>query len=1440
MDQQALPTPAPLVPSQETRAQVALDRAAPLSSGVTRDALVDTLDEPTWYETAGAIFMKENTVMQAASALGARSAYGTDETVPADWNVYSYYGRNRDQYKDLEWLMVRGEFEGVRGESAFRAKAQVARENMQLAETIERGGVGGQIAGMGLSLFDVTSLASFGALAKVGKGASLLQRASRGAMVGMADNAVQEAALQHIDPTRSAEEAFMSIGTGAFIGAGLGSVFKHMPPDSKLRPDHPENPLRRDTPDNTVVEMKLGQTPDEGVTLGQRYGSMGAAGVDETGTEMATGAGLGALADKAFVKILGHGTPVARMAHALPGARGYLTRLVDMGGRLTRAMANGQAHAPEAESLRTVYLQKGRASQTEATTNFRKLNMALGQSASGTTAKGVVRNMTGGMVDRNGFQRQTFDKLVFTEQSNRMVGEQRSQPQIIQALQEQHGLSEADAQTAYGFIRDTANNNMAYYKELFDEAKRLGMVEEDVADLGGAYGLPVQYVRSAINNDRQGFKSLLYRLLVDEPDAAWLDEHMLTLVDHKAGADGKVTSAPRFGSVDELRANQQAWTDTLQSWRGDAERAAKDAAEEAFESSQRKLFAAADTFNEARHGLKVIQNEVKAQSAKAMKLQARAAEADWHGRNVGYAVARVEKAEAKIADLERRAGGDPLDLAADIQRTLDDTGTRIDTAVADAVQASGATREADALVQGLRTEKVPHLEARGALDPEIWQTTRDAANAREALDKINAELKVARAERAEAAQALGEARGRLDEASRDQANAQEWMEATAREIDRHRKSYDEAANGGGYRSVLAGDMDRISIMKQVAHDAEQNTRFLKEQLRVIRGGVKVSDQELAAALKEGRKARRTRRKLEGATPLSKTIDDLVNALGGQDKYPAGLMLDEVAQTGRLRERRFKYTKELWDAMADRGFVESDLGLLADRYARDLGGRMALHKALDGRTRPQVLQDILDEYDVAERGAKTEKERKRLVAMREVVLRDVEASFDRVLGKHEIGDDSAVPWLAAKLGNLGYIRIAGGIVFTAMSDIATAIVAAPGFLRGVRKAGKEYAEILRRAELGDADAKQLRMILESFESGAHMASTINANGGGVRDHVGFGTGMTREVSAKVDRMLEFVGDRVNVMSGLAGLSNGVRRTAGLVQLANIADWTKRWDTLSTARQTDLAAIGIGKVEAKRLAQLFEKHGRKPGALDAKAKVGLTKAEIKELEASESTLFDPGMSKWFTEPDGDIMADVLNTALLKTQQRASYTQGFGHMPLMMDKAYGKLFFQFQSYAFQFTNNFVIAGAQRAAVTGDYLQLATAMGTAFAMAGVVSAIRAHMRGEDPTTWDNSKWANEIVSRSGIMGWTQPYADAAVKLFGHQVNNALGGNYLQAASKFQQNTWAESMLGPWFGTFGTTSKVLGNLATGELTAAGEHAFKLIPLNQQISVGGLLVDAFK
>lgn len=350
-----------------------------------------------------------------------------------------------------------------------------------------------------------------------------------------------------------------------------------------------------------------------------------------------------------------------------------------------------------------------------------------------------------------------------------------------------------------------------------------------------------------------------------------------------------------------------------------------------------------------------------------------------------------------------------------------------------------------------------------------------------------------------------------------------------------------------------------------------------------------------------------------------------------------------------------------------------------RYAQDMGGQMAVHRALNGKKVDAAIREVEEDYDRLIGSAKTTQGRDALRAQRDNLTDDIRHAYDRLLGKYDSKDTNGIVWIADKLKMMGLIRYMGGFIFSAIGDLATAQWAAPGSLMHAitRKTSREYKYILEQAAKGDPDMKELQMILGSFETGLHLNMSDKALGrGSVRDHIGFGTGLTRDITSKIDKYMDLTADAGNKLSGLAWYSNVVRRSAGLVQLANIRNWAGKYATLSAGKKADLAALGIGEAEAKRLDTLFTKYGSE----------------------QRNGLFSPGMTKWLAETDGEEMKYVLESALTKTQKRASYTSGFGNQPLLMDKWYGKLFLQFQSNAFQFTNNFMRAGFQRGAVTGS----------------------------------------------------------------------------------------------------------------------------------------------
>ncbi|WP_197347344.1 hypothetical protein, partial [Ralstonia pseudosolanacearum] len=102
-------------------------------------------------------------------------------------------------------------------------------------------------------MLDVTSLISGAGFVRAGVGATRAVRMASTAAAFATDAAVQESLLHSMDASRSREESFMNIGVGTFLGAGLGAVFRHLPPDSALRTGHPDNPLHPDNFDKVEV-----------------------------------------------------------------------------------------------------------------------------------------------------------------------------------------------------------------------------------------------------------------------------------------------------------------------------------------------------------------------------------------------------------------------------------------------------------------------------------------------------------------------------------------------------------------------------------------------------------------------------------------------------------------------------------------------------------------------------------------------------------------------------------------------------------------------------------------------------------------------------------------------------------------------------------------------------------------------------------------------------------------------------------------------------------------------------------------------------------------------------------------------------------------------------------------------------------------------------------
>lgn len=1391
---QSNPTTAPAVPLSNPSPIVDLapEQNGPATNltpqtGVQEDERVKRLSAPDWMDVANATWQIETITGQSVLGLAARDG---EDSPTQSFDPFSYFAKNRERYGFLAPFVAQGTFDHVRSEAQFKQQAEIARQNIEARELIARGDGGSTIANMAVSLLDLPTILSFGTLGIGTRTGSLATRAAVGGVTGFLDSAAAEVALQGMDPTRKAEEAFLNIGTGTFIGAGLGTLFKHLPPDSQLRPGHPENPMRVDA-DHPTVEHRVGQTPEEAGHVGGSAGAMAARTGDD---RIATGGGVSSALDK----VLSAPTPLGRMNGYSGSGQSAIAQLYDLGGLMLEKNKRGIAHAPEAEAYVVMYKHEGQALIRDMETTFRETAVDLGSSNLGHTVGGLLDQATLGAVDRRALPRQTFFDLVDEQLAARMTNNVRADLEALETLKGR-GMGDAEASKALAGVKKAADSATRFMDSMMDEAERIGLADPKLRKQN--YGKPMMYINRAIDQNQGAMRAIALRHFTEKPSPEFLIEHGY-IKDPNAkpmaaeAASAGPTHADWKAIVDSGDLKMQG--DILTHWRGTMEDAAAEEAAQRVISAQQKQLRATQEFEAISDGLNAAKADLKDANLKMMRARVREVEANWHSRNLASKRAAADEAERAVTLIEQRyarftENGDKstLDTLADMaernQRTAQAAGNDISN-LTDALQGSRAAVDTARIDVGVSRTVLRMAEN----EAEAAQAGKALEDARAARDAAMAEYRAAVSD--------------LNRAAQGQRDALRFVNEAVEASEKLKQKAGTAAERAGLESALRMERERLDALRQAYDDAVKAWREAGEVYRGNRAGLKVSRKELAQTTSQLRKAVFRQKRVEASTPLSHYVDSWVDSMRGADRAPGGMLLDRDPRTGRLQERTIEWSTQELKELKKLGFVETDVTHMVERYAQDMGGEIALHKAFGGKSREDVLRDMNADYQALIDKSSDPKEIARLNKARKANEEDIVAGWDRIKGRHELTDNNGLTWFADKIGRIGLLRYMGGFIFGAAGDIATAAMAARGgaggFMKFAATAGKDFRYILEQARKGDPGMKELAKILGSFENAAHMATSDRALGrGSAADLIGFGTGRTREITGKVDKYLGLAADKANALSLLRGFSDSVRRSAGLVQLANLAEWTKKeWSSLSAGKQADLLALGIGQNEAKRLGAMFEKHAT----------------------VHENGLVSPNMHKWVKDPDGAEMADLLTTALEKTQRRASYTSGMGHQPLLMDKWYGKLFLQFQSYAFQFYSNFMRTGAQRMALTPRDAKAYQASALALA-AGVLTAEIAYWRKGEKPDRQSKAYAYSIIQRSGILGWTGSYSDAGVKLLAPTV----AGN----ASKYSQNSWLSNMLGPGMGTIETLSGLGADAARGEWSDAGKKAKTLVPMRQQYDV---------
>lgn len=576
-------------------AQLLQDKAQPL--GAPAPDMVYKPQTGTW-EAAKAGWNRitfTNQAMMAAAAVNGIDA--TDDHDPT-YNPYAYAQANKAEYGDVWDNILAGHFDEVRSETGFRRRAFVVRENKLLEEEIGNAGLGGQLAGMALSLFDVTSLIGGGAFVNGAKGLGLVGKVARGAKLGAVEGAAQEVLMQNLDTTQTWKDAVVNVTFSGLAGGALGALHHYVAPGNKLLPSDPDNPMK---PENIgrheeVIERSPGGTRDDELKLtNERYSDAGAAAVtpetaarytqmSETDTEIAVGGRFHQLADTVFSKML-MGSPLGRLKYMPPVLRGYLTQGMDQQGLLNRGMARGQAAAPEAEAFRMNELHKGKALQEDLSGILRKAQMDLGDSYLAARAKGALDTMSHGTIQNGTLRREDFFSEVVADMSAYMTGDVGIEKKIKDRLRTS-GFDDEQVAKVYARIKEASTAARAHTDRMAKDAVAVGLMDPKL--LQENYGLPVMYVRGAINKDPHRFEAILMDLLKGQPPEEELRK--LGLIWDKVDADPeKGIEAKPARTLKEVQEDPALWNQALKEWAGEQEYLQRETANANWTAAETKL-----------------------------------------------------------------------------------------------------------------------------------------------------------------------------------------------------------------------------------------------------------------------------------------------------------------------------------------------------------------------------------------------------------------------------------------------------------------------------------------------------------------------------------------------------------------------------------------------------------------------------------------------------------------------------------------------------------------------------------------------------------------------------------------------------------------------------------------------------------------------------------
>lgn len=1362
---------------------------------VTQDQLVLDEGKPSAMETAAAIWRHDTILGTAMSEYGFIQPSNDVAAYAPGWNPIGFFIENKDEFKDIEPWLRRGVMDRTYNEAQFRTYAERIRAELRDIKTIDQGSGAGIALGMGLSLLDVTTLIPFGAPAR---GVSAARNAARVAAGGALMQGGQELLLHQAQEARTKEESFLNIGIVSALGGGIGIASSILHPASALNPKNGAKALDPEVPHDTGVLIP-GQSVSEAETIS--VGSVGSAKVGDDGSYLAGRESMWAKG----LKVIRSATPVGR-ATEWTGmqAREAMQGLLDLGGTITKHMRDGVVRGPSVEDLERDWKVVMQQSLQERSNAWFELQGEIG----GTQSRIMARLqqdaslLTAGKVNLGKLGEHDFNKIIYQKLTDDLwqgsgVMDDGGKEWLKKFLSERGLDYETYGAAVEKYSDKAAKEIQKGLLKLEGGMTQFGMLDAEKAK-GKAYGLPQLWHRPNIQSNPNQARDYFLEVFSKRPTDEWLQANYAKPGSESTEAAGGKSVTPSQGMTLEdfnaLPAMDPKRIEILEAWTGDKAVLDLERASSRLAQAEAALREATDLSAVVDLGIDVAKRDHKRLSVAALRAEVRAQERSIAVRGLEIARAKQLDAEERLARIDNRLNGDdPQDLAEAALRDRQAQGANLDLQGQAAAKARGEVSDFTDALKGVRED----LKVARQLDPD------EAARLRKERDALLQEVGAAR-------EAYRTAVSEFRANAKAMKATDKWLDAAVRAADEGKEARKLVGQIEGTEAALAKSQERMAQLAAKLDNATAARKAAWAEYKTLRKAGAMTKVDTRAARKDVRKATRGMKQAQRQSAMLDHIDDLVGTLKSSERAPIGIVKDRIGESDRVKERMINLTTAERRLAEEKGLLHTDLDYLMERVYSDISPRLALREVFGEEDLAKTIAKVSREYEDLQRKAGSEKSRAALAAEFQAVKKDMEVVRDRLLNRAGIPDDpdSLVAWGLGKLRALTFLRFAAGFPISSLTDLASQVLHVGVGKESLKAAGKISA-ILRGAKI-DPDSKELLGWLRASEGMlAHATASRLYMLDDLQYSMGVGPAGTfkQKATASVDRVVDTLTARMNTWSGMAAFNGIGKGVAGAVQVTNIQRMVGEYDKLPVGKRTQLASIGIGRDEASKLKRFFDTYGQWD---------------------EDNVLFSPNAHKWgIMGASGDEAHRILRVAVQRTMNRAVMTPGYGDTPLFMSSALGKALLQFQSFGFTSVNRYFTPAIQRAGMDGD-LQAISSFLTLFALGTMVTAVRGYMNGKNPAEYTAMQWTKEVLDRSGAMVYLSPYMDAGLKATGLDP----GG----VSTRYRNNKWWESLMGPWLGTLNTAGQAGNAAIQGDTAKLREKAFLLTPFNQWWRIGNALV----